>query len=131
MDEINIIQKGAHFGWPHVVGAAGKNSYHDPLVMWKQATPPGGITFVNNDLFVATLRSEALIRIRMETADGDFRVSAIERWFATDNFSSKYGRLRNVVTGPDNSMYVLTSNRDERGSPRPDDDKILRIVLPD
>jgi glucose/arabinose dehydrogenase len=129
MDEINIIQKGANFGWPRVVGAAGNDPYHDPVVMWIHATPPGGMAFVKNDLYVATLRSEALIRIRMETADGDFRVSAIERWFATDNFSGKYGRLRDVVLGPDKSLYVLTSNRDGRGSPRPDDDKILRIVF--
>ena len=130
-DEINIIQKGGNFGWPAVVGAAGKNPYHDPVVMWLQATPPGGIFWVKNDLYVATLRSESLIRIRMETADGEFKVSAIERWFATENFSGKYGRLRDVVSGPDKSLYVLTSNRDGRGRQRPDDDKILRILLPD
>jgi glucose/arabinose dehydrogenase len=131
MDEINIIKKGANFGWPAAVGATGKNPYHDPVVMWIQATPPGGIAFIKNDLYVATLRSEALIRIRMEMADGDFKVSAIERWFATGHFSGKYGRLRDVVPGPDKSLYVLTSNRDGRGNPRPGDDKILRIVLPD
>jgi quinoprotein glucose dehydrogenase len=113
-----------------VVGAAGKNPYHDPVVMWLQTTPPGGIFWVKNDLYVATLRSESLIRIRMETADREFKVSAIERWFATDNFSGKYGRLRDVVSGPDKSLYVLTSNRDGRGRQRPDDDKILRILLP-
>lgn len=129
MDEINIIHKGDNFGWPRVVGAAGKNPYHDPVVMWIQATPPGGMAFVKNDLYVATLRSEALIRIRIETSEEDFRVSAIERWFATDNFSGKYGRLRDVVLGPDNSLYVLTSNRDGRGNPRPGDDKILKIIL--
>lgn len=130
MDEINIIQKGGNLGWPAVVGAAGKNSYHDPLVMWIQATPPGGMAFIENDLYVATLRSEALIRIRMKTGDGIFKVEAIERWFATGPFSGKYGRLRDVVSGPDNALYLLTSNRDGRGSPRPGDDKILRMVLP-
>jgi len=33
-----------------------------------------------------------------------------------------------VVVGPDDALYVLTSNRDGRGRPRPGDDKILRIV---
>jgi glucose/arabinose dehydrogenase len=101
----------------------------DALVMWEKATPPSGITFFKKDLYVATLRSEALIRIILETDDEEFRVSAVERWFATDNFSGHYGRLRDVVSGPDSSLYVLTSNRDGRGKPRPQDDKILRLIF--
>ena len=42
----------------------------------------------------------------------------------------RYGRLRDVVEGPRGALYVLTSNRDGRGRPRPGDDKILRIVPP-
>jgi glucose/arabinose dehydrogenase len=39
-----------------------------------------------------------------------------------------YGRLRDVVSGPDGALYVATSNRDGRGRPRPGDDRILRLV---
>ena len=39
-----------------------------------------------------------------------------------------YGRLRDVVTGPDGALYVATSNRDGRGKVRTGDDRILRIV---
>ena len=38
------------------------------------------------------------------------------------------GRLRDVATGPDGFLYILTSNQDGRGSPKTNDDKILRIV---
>ncbi len=38
-----------------------------------------------------------------------------------------YGRLRDVRQGPDGSLYVLTSNRDGRGAPRPGDDRVLVI----
>jgi aldose sugar dehydrogenase len=35
--------------------------------------------------------------------------------------------LRDVVMGPDGALYVATSNRDGRGSPDQQDDRILRI----
>ena len=41
---------------------------------------------------------------------------------------SEYGRLRDASMGPDGNLYILTSNRDGRGSPAPNDDRILRIV---
>jgi glucose/arabinose dehydrogenase len=39
-----------------------------------------------------------------------------------------YGRIRDVAEGPDGYLYFSTSNRDGRGKPASDDDRILRIV---
>jgi glucose/arabinose dehydrogenase len=41
-----------------------------------------------------------------------------------------YGRLRTVVVGPDDALYVLTSNRDGRGNPDDADDRVLRVMPP-
>ncbi len=128
-DEINVIVKGGNYGWPNVIGAPGEKNYIDPIVVWKDATPPSGMTFYRGDLFVATLRSEALIRIKVQRSGKSYRVERIERWFAFDNRRGKFGRPRDVVEGPDGNLYILTSNRDGRGSPQPGDDKIYKIIF--
>ncbi|MBI5204961.1 MAG: PQQ-dependent sugar dehydrogenase [Nitrospirae bacterium] len=135
-DEINIIKKGGNYGWPEAVGAPEKKLYIDPLITWKKTTPPSGITFykgdklghLKGDLFVATLKSESLIRVRLKRENRNYKVIRIERWFADGYKNGKYGRIRDVVEGPDGFLYFLTNNRDGRGNPSAGDDKIYRIM---
>ncbi|TVR79712.1 MAG: PQQ-dependent sugar dehydrogenase [Chitinophagaceae bacterium] len=129
-DIINIIYPGKNYGWPRVVGQMNYPEFEDPIIMWSNATPPSGMDFWNGDLYVATLRSRTLIRIELEkdSNSDDYSILNIERWFSAKRNEGTYGRLRDVVVGPDNALYVLTSNRDGRGSPQEGDDKILRIT---
>jgi glucose/arabinose dehydrogenase len=39
----------------------------------------------------------------------------------------QFGRLRDIAEGPDGNLYLLTSNRDGRGSPKDDDDRVIRL----
>jgi len=39
-----------------------------------------------------------------------------------------FGRIRDVVTGPEGYLYLCTNNRDGRGSPVETDDRIVRLV---
>ena len=45
-----------------------------------------------------------------------------------DLLSKSYGRIREIEEGPDGYIYFSTSNRDGRGSPSKDDDRIMRLV---
>jgi quinoprotein glucose dehydrogenase len=127
-DIVNLIKKGKNYGWPRQVGSGGTPEYEDPLIMWIPATPPSGMAFWRGSLYLATLRSETLIRISLEHCSGDYLVHSIEGLFASRRYEGTYGRLRDAVAGPDGALYVLTSNHDGRGTPRPGDDRILRIT---
>lgn len=130
LDEVNVVRRGGNHGWPLAVGAPGDSRWIDPILAWPdEATPPSGIAFWRGDLFVATLRSQALLRVRLGrgNAPGEWRATAVERWFG-EGSSRPLGRLRDAVAGPDGALYVVTNNRDGRGRPRPGDDRILRLT---
>ncbi len=132
-DEVNVIAAGGNYGWPQAIGAPGVEPFIDPLIAWPEnAVPPAGLAFWQGDLYMAALGAEALVRLSLERESGAtgpsaYTVAAVERLFADGPYSGTYGRLRAVTVGPDGALYVGTSNRDGRGSPRSGDDKILRI----
>jgi glucose/arabinose dehydrogenase len=41
---------------------------------------------------------------------------------------ARFGRLRDVIVGPDGLLYFCTSNNDGRGSTVADDDRVARLV---
>jgi glucose/arabinose dehydrogenase len=133
-DEVNIIVPGGNYGWPLVVGAPGLPAYQDPLLAFPDfAVPPGGATFYasscipqwTGNFFFTSLRGQHLQRVVFDASRR--RLVAIERLFEQQIYRGVYGRLRDVIEGPDGALYVSTSNRDGRGTPAPDDDRILRI----
>lgn len=129
-DELNLIRAGRNYGWPSIEGARLQAGMETPVVFYTPAIAPSGASFYTgaaipnftNNLFFATLRGVHLHRVRLD-ASNLTRVLAEERLL-----EGKYGRLRDVVTGSDGYLYFSTSNRDGRGTPTADDDRILRIV---
>jgi glucose/arabinose dehydrogenase len=121
-DEINLVRAGRNYGWPEVYGRGGDKRFEDPVVESGRLTTwaPSGIAIRGDELYVAALRGQRLLRFRIQ-ADGSLAVLPAL-------FERTYGRLRDVVVGPDDALYVTTSNRDGRGGPGPEDDQILRVV---
>ena len=132
-DEVNRIEAGGNYGWPVIEGSSTMPGMMTPALSFSPSIAPSGASFYvgqaipgfRNDLFVATLRGEHLHRVRFDPADPS-RVLADERLL-----EGRFGRLRDVVTGPDGALYICTNNRDGRGSISADDDRILRLVRAD
>lgn len=127
-DEVNLIDAGENYGWPVVEGEQ-HGRFNAPVAVYSPAIAPAGAAFYNGDavpewqgvFFFATLRGNHLHRIRFDPQDPR-RVLERDRLY-----EGEFGRLRDVVMGPDGALYVTTSNRDGRGSPEQNDDRILRI----
>lgn len=128
-DRIKVVEAGSNFGWPDKIGYFENGKYANPIIMWENAVPPSGMTFYKGDLYVGTLRSQSLVRIELNRADKNLEVNKIEHLFNDGRGSSIYGRIRTAVAGPDGYLYFLTNNRDGRGRPRENDDKILRFKI--
>ena len=120
-DEINVIVKGANYGWPKAIGAVGEKGLVDPILLWRETgAPPSGMTFFDGSLFVATQRSDALIRVDVQKEGESWQVKAIERWFSDKPDNGSWGSFRDAVVGPDGALYALTNFNNG-------DDKILKI----
>jgi len=121
-DELNHIQRGLNYGWPAAEGDADLQGYTDPLVQWRpDNASPSGLAYAAGSLWAASLNGERLWQIPVRPGGGVRNPRAL--------FVGDYGRLRAVVAAPDGSLWVGTSNHDGRGSPAPNDDRILRIAL--
>ena len=129
-DEVNLIVAGANYGWPTVRGAPGDARFRDPLLdsgrveTWAPsgaafATRPGPL---RGSLVFAALRGQHLHRV-VFGADGRTVV------FHEKLLVNQYGRLRDVFEIASGEFLVLTSNRDGRGQPTADDDRVLLVTL--
>ena len=126
-DEVNEIVAGGNYGWPDKFGFD-QTGFNAPLRVYRDPIAPSGGTFVTRpgsawtgSFVFACLRGHELHRLTFR----DGGIVADQRLL-----HRRFGRLRTVVEGPRGDLYVLTSNRDGRGSPSHSDDRILRITPP-
>jgi glucose/arabinose dehydrogenase len=127
-DELNVIEAGKNYGWPVITygvnygsgtkigeGSA-KEGMEQPLYYWVPSIAPSGMTyydvggngaaFMSNgisawqgNVLIGSLKFQQLVRL---VVDGR-SIVAEERMF-----SGEFGRIRDVKTGPDGAVYLLT-----------------------
>ncbi|MEG9329115.1 PQQ-dependent sugar dehydrogenase [Salinimicrobium catena] len=119
-DEINVVQKGANFGWPVVT--FGENydgtpitdqtsgpDFTDPIYYWLPSIAPSGFVFVTSDkypelkgdLLAGSLKFQYLEHLSL---DGK-KVTAREKLL------EGIGRVRDVVQAPDGFIYVSVEGK--------------------
>ena len=129
-DELNRIEAGANYGWPEIEGVQTMAGMRSPVLLFSPTIAPSGGSFYTgqsfpafrNDFFFGALRGTHLHRVRFSSSDPTM-VTSDERLL-----EGEFGRIRDVVTGPDGALYLCTNNTDGRGQPASDDDRIIRLV---
>jgi len=129
-DEFNLIRAGKNYGWPVIHHEQTHPGMEAPLLLFTPAIAPASGTFYQgnrlpeftNNFFFGAVRGQHLHRVVL--APPDFITVQSHEALLQGTF----GRIREVVTGPDGALYFTTSNRDGRAAPGPNDDQVLRIV---
>lgn len=125
-DEVNIVERGKNYGWPIIHHKETRAGLESPLLEYTPACAPASGMFYRGSVFsqfkgnffFGCLRGERLIRVVLEG----------RRVVSQEDLVKGYGRIRDVAEGPDGYLYFSTSNRDGRGKPATDDDRIMRLV---
>ncbi len=131
-DEINLLKKGANYGWPVITTGTYRGNkfvpkkvegviYTEPTWFWKHTVAPTGLTFYTgsefpqwkNNLIVPGLSRGSLWSLRIE----DQTVKSLEELFVNDRH-----RSRKAVMSPEGKLYLLTEDLNE-----PTNGKIVRI----
>jgi glucose/arabinose dehydrogenase len=119
-DEVNIIRKGANYGWPVIgygidySGAKIHESTHragmeQPVKYWVPSIAPSGMAFYEGalfpswrgSLFVGALAGQMLVRLSLDSE----KITGEERLLR-----GLTERIRDVRNGPDGALYLLTDN---------------------
>ena len=126
-DEVNIVERGKNYGWAKISHKTKREGMETPIIEYSPAIAPASGMFYRgsafpefkNNFFFGSLKGQSIIRLVL---DG-------KRIVSQDKLLVKeYGRIRDVAEAPDGSIYFSTSNRDGRGDPAKEDDRIFRIV---
>jgi glucose/arabinose dehydrogenase len=115
-DEINIIERGHNYGWSVAtkgtqggVNKVSEPGMDDPVAYYTPTLAPAGITFLTSDrypawkntsLFVGGLAGQQLRRLEIKG----------RQVVRQDVVFAQFGRVRDVIQGPDGYLYIALQN---------------------
>ncbi|MFA9374265.1 MAG: PQQ-dependent sugar dehydrogenase [Poseidonibacter sp.] len=121
-DEFNLTIAGENYGWPlvswgnqysglKIPNHDTSSQFHSPELYWVPTVAPSGLIIYNgsmfpqykNNAFIGGLRSEALIRIKIDK----------NKAYEVERFNMKK-RIREVEQGPKGAIWVLEDRKDAK-----------------
>jgi glucose/arabinose dehydrogenase len=128
-DEVNILKKGANYGWPivsygrqysgaRVSGEVTRAGFEDPVLIWNPSIAISGMTFYTGDRFPRWKNNLFVGGLQFGRIPGTGQMHRIvfnENWEEIRReafFVDLRQRIRNVRQGPDGLLYVLTDEED-------------------
>lgn len=121
-DELNIMKKGANYGWPVITygidyngdiitDITKKEGMEQPVIYWTPSIAVSAIDFCasplfpnwRNNLLVGALAFQELRRLVIEN----------DKVLKQEILIKGMGRIRDVKFGPDGALYLLTNGPDE------------------
>jgi aldose sugar dehydrogenase len=136
-DELNIIKKGRNYGWPKVEGFCDNaletafckdSNVIEPIHSWTPTLGVAGTSFYGADLIPSWKNSLLVTSLKGARISQLLLDSKGEKVLKVNDFyTNTYGRLRDICISPDGKVYIAISNKDGRGFPKADDDKIIEI----
>ena len=114
-DEINVVEKGANYGWPEVTYGINYDDspiteettgpdFQDPIFYWDPSIAPSGMLYVTSDkypelkgnLLAGSLKFQYVEHLELNGTTVVKREKLLEQ----------LGRVRDIAQGPDGDIYI-------------------------
>jgi glucose/arabinose dehydrogenase len=114
-DELNLVKKGANYGYPKVSNGdhydgkiipdhAPGDGFEAPAVYWNPAISPAGLMFYDgklfpawkNSMFIGGLSAKSLVRVQLKGS----KAEKADEW-------DMGARIREIEQGPDGAVWIL------------------------
>jgi len=114
-DEINIIKKGANYGWPvltygenysgtSITSETSRPDMEDPIYYWVPSIAPSGMVYVTSDKYPHLKNNLLIGSLKFQYLELD--ILEDQKVIKRERLLEGIGRVRDIKQGPDGFIYI-------------------------